>query len=111
MDCAQIEKISKALADQTRLRIFEAIAKQSGLSCGDLVAMHRVTPATVSHHIKILNDAGLIECHKEGQFVHSRSVPETIQAYTRALAKLAGGKKRSTANRHVGLSRWDFGGI
>jgi ArsR family transcriptional regulator len=94
MDCAQIEKISKALADETRLRIFEAIAKQEHLTCGDIVSMRSVTPATVSHHLKILNEAGLIECKKEGQFVYSRSVPETIEAYCRALAKLAHTNRR-----------------
>jgi DNA-binding transcriptional ArsR family regulator len=89
MDCLQIEKISKALADETRLRIFAAISKQENLSCGQIVSMRGVTPATVSHHLKILHEAGLIECHKEGQFVYNRSVPETIETYTRALAKLA----------------------
>jgi len=99
MDCGQIEKISKALADETRLRIFEAVSREEHLSCGDLVAMRGVTPATISHHLKILNDAGLIECRKEGQFVYSRSLPETIEAYARALAKLAHGLKRTAKNR------------
>jgi ArsR family transcriptional regulator, arsenate/arsenite/antimonite-responsive transcriptional repressor len=93
MDCAQIEKISKALADETRLRIFEAISKQENLNCGEIVSMRGVTAATVSHHLKILHEAGLIECRREGQFVHNRSVPETIEAYSRALAKLARTKK------------------
>ena len=95
MNRSQIEKISKALADETRLRIFEAISKRDNLNCGDIVSMRGVTPATVSHHLKILNDAGLIECRKEGQFVYSRSVPETLEAYSRALAKLARTKKHS----------------
>lgn len=91
---AHIEKISKALADETRLRIFEAISKRENLNCGDIVSMRGVTPATVSHHLKILHDAGLIECRKEGQFVYSRSVPETLEAYSQALRKLARAKKR-----------------
>jgi DNA-binding transcriptional ArsR family regulator len=39
--------------------------------------------------LKILQGAGLIECRREGQFVYSRSVPERIEKYTRALAKIA----------------------
>jgi ArsR family transcriptional regulator, arsenate/arsenite/antimonite-responsive transcriptional repressor len=93
MDCSQIAKISKALGDETRLRIFEAISKQENLSCGEIVSMRGVSPPTVSHHLKILQEAGLIECHKEGQFVYSQTVPQTLAAYTRALAKLASGKK------------------
>jgi ArsR family transcriptional regulator len=92
MDRSEIEKISKALADATRLRIFEAISTKH-MNCGEIVSMRGVTPATVSHHLKILSEAGLIACCREGQFVYSHAVPETIAAYTRALAKIARGKK------------------
>lgn len=84
-----MEKISKALGDQTRLRIFEAIAKREVMNCGEIVAMRGVTPATVSHHLKVLSDAGLIESRREGQFVYSRAVPETITEYTRALTRIS----------------------
>src|SRR6266436_9180873 len=95
MDRTQIEKISRALADETRLRIFEAISarKIKHMNCGDIVSMRGVTPATVSHHLKILSEAGLIECHREGQFVYSQAVPETIGAYARALTKITSRRK------------------
>ncbi|HKF26755.1 MAG TPA: metalloregulator ArsR/SmtB family transcription factor [Candidatus Acidoferrum sp.] len=93
MDKKQIERISKALADQTRLRIFEAISAKGDLTCSDLVTLEGVTPATISHHLKVLIDAKLVECRKSGQFVHSRVVPETIAAYSAALARIAGGVK------------------
>jgi len=99
MDRSQIEKISKALADATRLRIFEAISANKKMNCGEIVSMRGVTPATVSHHLKILSEAGLIACRREGQFVHSQAVPETIAAYTRALAKMARGKKAAHRRR------------
>jgi ArsR family transcriptional regulator, arsenate/arsenite/antimonite-responsive transcriptional repressor len=92
MDHARIEKISKALADRTRLLIFEAISANNEMICGDLVARQRVTPATVSHHLKILADAGLIECSRRGQCVHNRAIPETIAGYSKALARIAQGK-------------------
>jgi ArsR family transcriptional regulator len=94
MNHSQVEKVSKALADKTRLKIFEAVSA-SRMNCGDIVSMRGVTPATVSHHLKILSEAGLIACHREGQFVYSEAIPETIAAYTRALAKMARGKKRA----------------
>jgi ArsR family transcriptional regulator, arsenate/arsenite/antimonite-responsive transcriptional repressor len=94
MDRSEIEKISKALADQTRLRIFEAISARR-MNCGEIVSMRGVTRATVSHHLKILSEAGLIACRREGQFVYSEAVPETIAAYTQALAKIARGSKAS----------------
>lgn len=93
MERTRIEKISKALADATRLMIFEAISARKEMVCGELVALRGVTPATISHHLKILSDAGLVECRREGQFVHNRAVPETIAEYSRALKRMAGGKR------------------
>ncbi|HET7215799.1 MAG TPA: metalloregulator ArsR/SmtB family transcription factor, partial [Terriglobia bacterium] len=74
MDCAEIEKISKALADETRLRIFQAISKSNHMSCGEIVSMRNVSAATVSHHLRILSEAGLITCCRNGQFVYSKAV-------------------------------------
>lgn len=93
MDRAEIEKISKALADETRLRIFEAISACDHMSCGEIVSMRNISAATVSHHLRILSEARLITCRREGQFVYSQAVPETLEAYTRALAVIASGKK------------------
>lgn len=99
MDRSEIEKISKALADKTRLRIFEAISASKQMNCGEIVSMRGVTRATVSHHLKILSEAGLIACRREGQFVYSEAVPETIAAYARALAKMARGSKAAPRRR------------
>src|SRR6201987_4773514 len=93
MNRSEVEKISKALADKTRLRIFEAISATDHMNCGELVSMRGVTPATVSHHLKILSEAKLIVCRREGQFVYNQAVPETIAAYTQALMKIGRGKK------------------
>jgi|SRR6267154_6792536 len=93
MNHSEIEKISKALGDETRLRIFEAISASKDMNCGEIVSLRGVTPATVSHHLKILSEAGLIACRREGQFVYSRAVPETIASYSRAFAKITRGKK------------------
>lgn len=97
MDRSQVEKISKALADETRLMIFEAISRNGHMNCGEIVSLRGVTPATVSHHLKILSEAGLIACRREGQFVYSQTVPETIKAYTRALARIT---RRKRTPRH-----------
>jgi len=93
MKRSEVERISKALSDRTRLRIFEAVAARDHMNCGEIVSMRGVTPATVSHHLKILSEAGLIECRRQGQFVYSQAVPGTIAAYTQALARIARGKK------------------
>src|ERR1700758_2039339 len=93
MNRSEVEKISKALADKTRLRIFEAISATDNMNWGQLVSIRGVTPATVSHHLKLLTEANLITCRREGQFVYNQAIPGTIAAYTRELAKIAGGAK------------------
>lgn len=93
MKRSRIKKISKALAAETRLKIFEAISASGHMNCGQIVSLRGVTPATVSHHLKILSQAGLIACQRQGQFVYSEAVPETIAAYSQALLKIARGGK------------------
>ena len=94
MDRAHIECISKALADGTRLLIFEAISKSDEMNCGEIVSLRGVTPATVSHHLKILADAGLIESCRRGQFVYSCVNRKTLSKYTRALSALTRTRKK-----------------
>lgn len=94
MDRQRVERISKALADETRLRVFEEISSRERMTCGEIVSMLGVTPATVSHHLRILQEAGLIECQREGQFVYSEAKPRALAQYTRELAALARKKKR-----------------
>jgi DNA-binding transcriptional ArsR family regulator len=89
MNLTRIEKISKALADQTRLKIYEQIAAHEGVKCCALVEMRGVTPATVSHHLKILSKAGLVECKREGKFVVNRVNPEVLQQFTKSVSALA----------------------
>jgi ArsR family transcriptional regulator len=93
MDREQIERISKALGDQTRLMIYEAIASCEQMNCSEIVSLHGVTPATVSHHLKTLADAGLIECRREGQFIYNRAVPATMAQYVRSLTQIVRKRK------------------
>ncbi len=90
MDQNEIAKIAKALSDPTRLSIYEAIAGCKEIYCGELVEKYELTPGTISHHLKVLADANLIESRREGQFIYNRAQPETIREYSLALAKLAG---------------------
>src|SRR5690242_16449984 len=93
MDREQIERVSKALGDQTRLMIYEAIASCKQMNCSEIASLQGVTPATVSHHLKTLADAGLIECSRKGQFIYNQVVPATMEDYLRSLAGIIRGKK------------------
>ena len=93
MDREQIERISKALGDQTRLTIYEAIAGCDEMNCSEIVSRQGITPATVSHHLKTLADAGLIECRRDGQFIYNRAVPQTMEQYVRSLSAIVRKRK------------------
>jgi ArsR family transcriptional regulator len=98
MDTTEIAKISKALADPSRLQIYQAIAAQPNMYCGQIIEKYGLTPATISHHLRVLTEAGLIECRREGQFVYTNAVPQTMQQYTETLARITvqGKRKRKS---------------
>jgi hypothetical protein len=60
--------------------------------------------------LKILSEAGLIACRKEGQYVYSQTVPETIEAYTQALTK-SQRESRNRGDASAKISWWDFSEI
>ena len=80
-------KISKALADPQRRELLEKIARGGEMSCGALVGCCPVSQATVSHHLKELVNAGLLEPRKDGQFRYFNFVPTRIAAYTAELGR------------------------
>ena len=64
----QIEKISKALGDSNRLKILQHISKKGGCGqCSEIQDVLDLTQPSISHHIKILIEAELIEPEKEGR--------------------------------------------
>ena len=89
MTTDELAKISKALADPTRLQIYESIAANPNTYCGEITNKHDLSPGTVSHHLKVLMEARLIECRRDGQFIHNRVLPETMREYTQTLFRLA----------------------
>jgi DNA-binding transcriptional ArsR family regulator len=74
-------RIAKALADPQRCEILECIAAAGELSCAAIHEKFRVSQATISHHLKELATAGLLERRKEGQFGYYRFLPDALRAY------------------------------
>ena len=64
----QVEKISKALGDANRLKILQHISKKGGSGqCSEIQDVLDLTQPCISHHIKILIEAELIDSEKEGR--------------------------------------------
>jgi ArsR family transcriptional regulator len=66
----RLVKVAKALGDPTRLDLLRRIAAAGEICCKDLVTQFAVSQATVSHHLKILTDAGLVSARRDGQFTY-----------------------------------------
>ncbi|HKU59667.1 MAG TPA: metalloregulator ArsR/SmtB family transcription factor [Gemmatimonadales bacterium] len=89
---AQFTLIAKALADPRRMALLETISGGRECPCARLGSMFPVSKATISHHMKELVTAGLVESRREGQYLHYCIRRDTLQAYTAELLRRAGGK-------------------
>lgn len=83
MDDRHFQKVAKALADPRRFEIFQKIATTPAeeMCCGAVCDAFPVSQATVSHHLKELTEAGLLESRSEGQFKYWSVNTETMSEY------------------------------
>lgn len=99
-------RIAKALADARRLAILERIAARGDAACQHLCEEFPVTQPTMSHHLRLLADVGLIEMRRDGQYVHYRLRTEVVQAYMATLeTRLRVSPSRGTAVRKGALRK------
>jgi len=85
---SEAAQIARALGDPNRLAIYTQIAQSDELFCGEMHAKNAISPATLSHHLKVLAELDLITSRKEGLNVYYRSVPETFASYLKYLTNL-----------------------
>ncbi|MFI7189996.1 ArsR/SmtB family transcription factor [Nocardia nova] len=82
----------KALADPVRLRLLSAIAARAGgeACVCDLSEGIDVSQPTISHHLKVLREAGLLTSERRASWVYYRVVPEALQHLSQVLAAQTG---------------------
>jgi ArsR family transcriptional regulator, arsenate/arsenite/antimonite-responsive transcriptional repressor len=89
IDDRQLELISRALADPKRFEILQKIADASKApTCSCVRDWTGLAPATVSHHLKELDVAGLIHMERSGKFSHLTFRRDVWNAYLRKLSAL-----------------------
>ncbi|MBB5085284.1 ArsR/SmtB family transcription factor [Nonomuraea endophytica] len=90
-DAAAAAVLLKAVADPVRLRLLSMIGSHAGgeACVCDLTPVFDLTAPTISHHLKILRTAGLIDGERRGTWVHYRIVPETVNKLGALFAPLS----------------------
>jgi len=86
----QFELVSKALAEPRRVEILKQIGACNGgaASCSALQESQKITPATLSHHIKELANAGLVEVAREGKFMRLSLNRPVLETYLAQLSRI-----------------------
>lgn len=92
----QFDRIAKALADPRRFALLEAIACKDDYPCQQLCRDFPVTKATISHHLKELVRAGLVQAERQGQYMNYQARRDVLAAYSAELLSrtAAGGRRR-----------------
>ncbi len=92
-EAAEVARVFKALGDPIRLRLLSLIgAHESGRAAGEgvcvceLTGAFTVTAPTISHHLKVLREAGLLDHERRGTWVYYWIVPATLKRLTGVLA-------------------------
>lgn len=84
----QMQAIARAVADPRRFAILQQISRQDFTACGSLAEQKVLSPATISHHLKELADAGLIDVQREGRCASLSLQRDVWSSYVAQLAKL-----------------------
>jgi ArsR family transcriptional regulator, arsenate/arsenite/antimonite-responsive transcriptional repressor len=89
LDRAASERLAgffKALADPTRVAIVNRLASADECCVCDLNDAFELSQPTISHHLKVLRDAGLVESSRRGTWAYYRLIPEALEQLRLALA-------------------------
>jgi len=90
LERAQAERmaaIAKALADPIRLQLVDVLRKHAGKVCVcELVPLFEQTQPTISHHLKVLREAGVVDSERRGLWAYYYVLPDALKELSRWLS-------------------------
>lgn len=87
MNALDVALICKAMGDSSRLEIMRMISKEEKCAC-ELLEAFDITQPTLSHHMKVLCECGLVHSRKDGKWVHYTLNRATIEKFKDFISKL-----------------------
>jgi ArsR family transcriptional regulator len=92
----RLARVAKALGDPIRMQLLDVLRKHAGKVCVcELTPLFEVGQSTVSHHLKVLREAGLVDSERRGLWAYYYVIPEALEE----LAGWAGGSAAPSCGR------------
>jgi ArsR family transcriptional regulator len=79
-EAVRMAQVAKALGDPVRLQLVDVLRKHAGKVCVcELVPLFDLSQPTVSHHLKVLREAGLVGCERVGLWAYYFVIPDALE--------------------------------
>ncbi|MFQ3549545.1 MAG: metalloregulator ArsR/SmtB family transcription factor [Armatimonadota bacterium] len=95
-----MDKLFKALSDPNRIKIIEILANRGEACVCRLNEEIDICQSSLSHHMTILKNAGLVESRREGQWIHYSIVPSALQEMNNYLRNIITNVKNTHPSTH-----------
>src|ERR1700710_2292187 len=84
---ARLAAVAKALGDPVRVQLVDVLRKHAGRVCVcELVPLFDLSQPTVSHHLKVLRDAGIVASERQGLSAYSSGTPDALKEFSACLS-------------------------
>src|SRR5436189_5423824 len=86
-EAQRMARVAKALGDPIRLQLVDVLRKHAGKVCVcELVPLFDLSQPTVSHHLKVLRDAGLVGSERQGLWAYYYVLPDAVKELSQWLS-------------------------
>ncbi len=86
-EAMRMAEVAKALGDPVRVQLVDVLKKHAGKVCVcELVPLFDLSQPTVSHHLKVLREAGIVGCERQGLWAYYYVIPGALEGLSKWLS-------------------------